>query len=85
MTEANQPPEDCGLTALLRLLSGESVTAVAMDCGYSTQGSMFLRDAGATPTDYLALNESALFIRCHDADQVALIVRFCEAFRMPAA
>jgi AraC-like DNA-binding protein len=48
---------------LSRLLSGETVTAVAMDCGYSNSGafsSMFRRVAGATPTDYLALNESAL-------------------------
>jgi AraC-like DNA-binding protein len=56
MTEANQPPKDYGLTALLRLLSGESVTAVAMDCGCSDSGgfsSMFLRDAGATTTDLI--------------------------------
>jgi AraC-like DNA-binding protein len=39
------------------------VTAVTMDYGYSNSGafsSMFRRVTGATPTDYLALNESAL-------------------------
>ena len=43
--------------------SGETVTAVAMDYGYSSSGvfsSMFRRVTGAAPTDYLALNDSAL-------------------------
>jgi AraC-like DNA-binding protein len=51
------------VVALSRLLSGEMVTAVAMDYGYSNSGafsSTFRRVTGATPTDYLALNESAL-------------------------
>jgi AraC-like DNA-binding protein len=48
------------VVALSRLLSGESVTAVAMDYGYSNAGafsSMFRRITGTTPTDYLARNE----------------------------
>jgi AraC-like DNA-binding protein len=49
------------LVAFSRLLSGEMVTAVAMDCGHSNSGafcSMFRRVTGATPTDYLALKDS---------------------------
>jgi AraC-like DNA-binding protein len=41
--------------ALSRLASGEPVTAVALDCGYSNAGafsSMFRRITGATPTNY---------------------------------
>ena len=48
------------VVALSRLLSGESVTAVAIDYGYSNAGafsSMFRRITGTTPTDYLARNE----------------------------
>jgi AraC-like DNA-binding protein len=43
------------VTALSRLASGESVTSVALDCGYSNAGafsSMFRRITGATPTNY---------------------------------
>jgi AraC-like DNA-binding protein len=43
------------VTALARLASGEPVTAVALDCGYSNAGafsSMFRRITGATPTNY---------------------------------
>ena len=51
------------VVALSRLLSGEMVTAVAIDYGSSNSGafsSMFDRVTGATPTDYLALNEGTL-------------------------
>jgi len=43
------------LTALSRLASGELVTTVALDCGYSNAGafsSMFRRVTGVAPTDY---------------------------------
>jgi AraC-like DNA-binding protein len=43
------------VTALSRLASGEPVTAVALDCGYSNAGafsSMFRRVTGVAPTDY---------------------------------
>lgn len=43
------------VTALSRLASGEPVTLVALDCGYSNASafsSMFRRITGATPTDY---------------------------------
>jgi AraC-like DNA-binding protein len=43
------------VTALSRLSSGEPVTAVALDCGYSNAGafsSMFRRVMSTTPTDY---------------------------------
>jgi AraC-like DNA-binding protein len=43
------------LVALSRLASGELVTTVALDCGYSNAGafsSMFRRVTGVAPTDY---------------------------------
>jgi AraC-like DNA-binding protein len=43
------------VTALARLASGESVTTVALDCGYANAGafsSMFRRITGASPTTY---------------------------------
>ena len=43
------------VTALARLASGELVTTVALDCGYSSAGafsSMFRRVTGVAPTDY---------------------------------
>jgi AraC-like DNA-binding protein len=43
------------ITALARLASGEPVTTVALDSGYSNAGafsSMFRRVTGAAPTDY---------------------------------
>jgi AraC-like DNA-binding protein len=43
------------VTALSRLASGEAVTTVALDCGYSSAGafsSMFRRVTGVAPTDY---------------------------------
>ena len=48
------------VVALWRLLSGASVTTVAMDYGYANPGafsSMFRRITATTPTDYLARNE----------------------------
>jgi AraC-like DNA-binding protein len=57
------PQQAIVVVALSRLLSGEMVSAVAMDYGYSNSSafsSMFRRITGATPTDYLALNETAL-------------------------
>jgi AraC-like DNA-binding protein len=44
------------VTALARLVSGEPVTAVSMDCWYSNAGAfsnMFRRVTGSTPTDYI--------------------------------
>jgi AraC-like DNA-binding protein len=45
------------VAALSRLASGEPVTAVALDCGYSTVGAfsnMFRRVTGVTPTNYFS-------------------------------
>jgi len=45
------------VTALPRLASGEPVTAVALDCGYSSVGAfsnMFRRVTGVTPTNYFS-------------------------------
>ena len=46
------------VAALSRLASGEPVTAVALDCGYSNAGafgSMFRRVTGAAPSSYSAV------------------------------